>query len=816
MSSKTLAAVAGKPATRIRIWRALAIFAAFFILISIAGLVWLFTIARSALPQIDGSLPVTGLSAPVSITRDSHGVPTIEAATLSDLFFAQGYVTAQDRLFQMDLLRRAAAGDLSEIVGEAALKRDRQQRILGLRAAAEAGLQTATPEDRQYFSAYAEGVNAFIESHRKSLPLEFRILGYSPRPWTMQDSLVIAYQMVQTLSISPKAALDREKILAKLGPELTADLYVNNSSRDHPPGTGDSGSERIPGQHSSAHSSALASSSPESNLLRPWLEPFFNEHSQMLGSNNWVVSGEHTVTGKPLLANDMHLGHQMPNLWYEAHLHSGEFDVVGVTLPGYPYVLVGHNRRIAWGFTNVGPTVEDAYVETFNDQGQYLAPDGWKKPEIRKEVIHVKDKPDVVLRVELTRHGPIVTELSPGETRKIALRWTLYGGIRNPFFHVDSAQNWQEFRSALSQFDAPGQNAVYADVDGNIGYQATGKVPIRASGDGSLPEDGSSNAHEWTSYIPFEKLPSVLNPPSGIIATANGRITPDGYPYSISIQWEAPWRTERIYRSLGSGRKLSAADMLALQTDTYSELDHSVADRLVAAVDRAANPTTQARKAAAILRQWNGQMDADSAAPTIASAARTELKRLLLEPKLGAASADEKANSGFNWKTYHWMMETVWLENVLANQPPQWLPPAYKSYDDLLASALDKAVEEAPAELNSWKWGRANSVTIQNPVLGRIPVIRRWTGPGEQPQSGSGYTVKASGRDYGPSERFTADLSNLDGSTLNLVTGQSGNFLSPYYMDQWQAWYTGYTFPLPFSTSAVKKAAVHRMILQPK
>ncbi len=312
----------------------------------------------------------------------------------------------------------------------------------------------------------------------------------------------------------------------------------------------------------------------------------------VVGSNNWVVSGAHTVSGKPLLSNDMHLGHQMPNLWYEAHLRCensgcGSFDAAGVTLPGMPYVIVGHNQRIAWGFTNVGPTVEDIYVETFNPAGQYLTPEGWKTPEHRREAIHVKGKPDVVVDVAVTRHGPIITELVPGETRKLALRWTLYDGTHNPFFDADSAQNWEQFRSAFSRFDAPGQNVVFADVDGNIGYQATGKIPIRASGDGSLPENGSDNTHEWTGYIPFDKLPSIYNPPSGIIATANGRITPDGYPYSISSGWEAPWRTARIYRVLESGKKFSSGDMLALQTDIYSDADRFFAERFVYGVDHA-------------------------------------------------------------------------------------------------------------------------------------------------------------------------------------------------------------------------------------
>jgi penicillin amidase len=796
----------------------LGLFALLFLIIGAAVVAWLFTIARSALPDLDGALAVAGISAPVSVSRDSHGVPTIEAATLDDLFFAQGYITAQDRLFQMDLMRRAAAGELAEIVGDVALKHDRQQRILGIRATAEKFLQAATPDDHEQFAVYARGVNAYIDGHRDRLPLEFRALRYLPRPWTEKDSLMIAYQMVETLSTNPLFALTREQVLAKLGPELTADLYVNASWRDHPPTATTPALDAPPPDRPVIPPRSVTSypspPPPEvAALLGPWLEPFLRAQPVALGSNDWVVSGAHTVTGKPLLSNDMHLGHQMPNLWYEAHLHAGDFDVAGVTLPGYPYVVVGHNRRIAWGCTNVGPAVEDAYIETFNDQGQYLTPQGWKQPELRQEMIHVKGKADVVVNVEVTRHGPIVTELAPGETRKIALRWTLYDGIRNPLFRVDSAQNWEQFRRAFSEFDAPGQNVVYADVDGNIGYQTTGKVPIRAAGDGSLPVNGSDNAHEWTSYLPFDKLPNVLNPPSGIIATANGRITPDGYPYSISVQWEAPWRTDRIYRVLGSGRKLTASEMLALETDVYSELDRFMADKFVYAIDHARNASTRAHEAANILRQWNGQMDANSAAPTIATEARTELRRMLLTAKLGGYPLSGGPES---WETYHWMMETVWLENVLSHQPPRWLPPAYSSYDDLLAGTMDEALKEAPADLNSWTWGPQDSVTIQSPILGRIPFLRRWTGPGEQPQSGSGYTVKAAGRNYGPSERFTADLSNLDSSTLNTVTGQSGNFLSPYYMDQWQAWYTGYTFPLPFSKSAIENSTAHRLILEPK
>jgi penicillin amidase len=820
---------AGTPvssASRSPLWRSLAGVLAIILLLASGVGAWLYATARSALPQLDGSAQVQGLSAAVTVARDGHGFPTITADSLNDLFFAQGYVTAQDRLFQMDGTRRYAAGELAEVVGEGQLEHDRQQRILGLRQAARKNLAMATPEDREHLEAYARGVNAFINSHRDRLPMEFRILRYAPTTWTVEDSLVIAAYLVQDLTLTPRDALTREKILARLGPDLTADLYVNSSWRERPPtvsrpgfevSSPDQDDEDDDDDDSDSDSSVtrlirVLTDSPSAGGFTD--ERFFGTSPRAIGSNNWVVSGAHTVSGKPLLSNDMHLGHQMPNLWYAIHLRCGQFDVAGVSLPGYPYVIAGHNQRIAWGFTNIGPTVEDAYVESFNATGQYLTPEGWKEPEHRQEVIRIKGKPDVTVDVRSTRHGPIVSELVPGETRQLALRWTLYDGIRNPLFDVDAAQNWDQFRHAFSLLDAPAQNVVYADVDGNIGYQATGKIPIRANGDGSLPEDGSNDAHEWVSYVPFDKLPSVFNPPSGIIATANSRITPDGYPNSISSEWEPPWRVERIYRVLESGKKFSAADMLALQTDVYSELDRFVAERLVYAADHTkSSPRT--RRAADILRQWDGRMTASSAAPTIAVRAREELQRLLLEPKLGAAT--EGASPALTWKSYEWMMETVWLDNILQKQPKRWLPDNYSSYDELLAAALAAAVTgpDAPEALSSWRWGKNNPLEIQNSVLGKIPLLKRWTGTGLQPQSGSRFTVKAVTGRQGPSERITDDLANLDQSTLNLVTGEAGNFLSPYYLDEWTAWHKGLTFPWPFSEAAAKASRSHELKLAP-
>src|SRR2546422_4645454 len=425
------------PPKRFLFWRVTTFFLIILVLAALGAVAWLYSIARSALPQLDGTVQVPGLAARVKVTRDAHGVPTIDAARLDDLFFAQGYVTAQDRLWQMDAMRRFAAGELSELLGEGFLKHDREQRILGLRVAARKAIEVTSEQDRSRFEAYARGVNAYIDSHRNRLPLEFRILHYSPRTWTPEDSALITVQMVKDLNhYAYKHALAREKILAKLGPELTADLYVNSSWHDRPPTVSRPGLEENGFEEDRFEENRFEENTDDEDLVsgpdssvagRTWQSPVSPRPPQglgfpgsllasevdsdppgVLGSNNWVVSGAHTVTGKALLSNDMHLAHQMPNLWYEAHLRSENFDVAGVTLPGMPYVIVGHNQRIAWGFTNIGPTVTDVYVENFNAQRAYQTPLGWVQPEHRTDVIQMKGGPDVSLDAKMTRKGPLI------------------------------------------------------------------------------------------------------------------------------------------------------------------------------------------------------------------------------------------------------------------------------------------------------------------------------------------------------------------------------------------------------------------------
>jgi len=791
---------------------------------------WFCWQAHAALPQVDGQVRVEGLGEPVSVIRDAQGVPHIRAANLHDLMFAQGYVTAQDRLWQMDALRRAAFGELAEVIGPAMLEHDRRQQFLLFRSTTDRAWEALPPATRDYFQAYAAGVNAFITSHRKRLPIEFRVLRYAPREWTPSDSLALGLFLQQMLTHEQyRRQLAREKILAKLGADLTADLYPNSSLHDHPPGAEARRLDQEPDEEDEDDDDAppIVRTSlgnyrtpPPKQQKLGWgtLEWFSAELPG--GSNDWVVSGAHTVSGKPMLSNDMHLQQQMPSLWYEAQLEitgagSAPLDVAGFTLPGMPFVLVGHNQRIAWGVTNLGADVEDLFVENFNAQGEYQTPEGWKKPEIRHETIHVRGKADVTFDVTVTRHGPVISELIPGETRKLALTWAPLKDpafVSYPFFELDAAQNWDDFRRAVSQLGGPSLNFVYADMDGHIAYQAVGRIPVRASPTNDLPVAGNDNAHEWTGVVPFDKLPSVFDPPSGVIATANARITPEKYPYLLSSEWMAPFRTERIYRVLQSGRHFAPEDMLALQMDVASEFDRFCAERFVYAVDHAKNPSPRARAAADLMRSWAGQVTVDSAAATITVSSRTELWRMLLEPKLGA-----------EYKIYRWGMQSVALENILMRQPPAWLPANYANYDEPLATAVEAAVAgpDTPKSLNTWTWGKARPFRLEHPVLGEVPLLRRWAGPGRYPSAGDGYTVKQMGHgeserfQQAPSERMTVDFSNLDASIMNIVTGESGQIFSQHYLDQWKAWQEGRSFVFPFSDEAVEQAKKHELRLEP-
>jgi penicillin amidase len=775
------------------------------------GTLWLKNAMSAALPQLDGQLRVAELSQPVTVRRDQHGVPHITATNIDDLIVAQGYVTAQDRLWQMDMLRRYAAGDLAELLGPSAVEHDRAQRILQMREAADTALHGMSPEDRHFLEDYARGVNAYITQTHDHLPAEFRLLHYHPKPWQPLDSVLAALNMAQSLSMDFPTKLAREKITARLhSPILIQDLYPVGSWRDHPPVATEpdiTAPQTIP-QVPLDPSQVSVKKSIEDILHLEKLLPssrVLDCRDCAAGSNDWVVSGVHSTTGMPLLSNDMHLDHTIPDTWYEAQLTAGDFNVAGVTLPGIPFVIVGHNAQIAWGFTLLYADVQDVYVEQIRGD-EYKTPQGWRPFTHAREVIHVRGRRDVTLDVLRTGHGPVITPLLPREQRTLALRWAIYdpASVTLPFYKVNSAQNWEQFRAAFALFGGPPQNAVYGDIDGNIGYQAVGKVPMRPGGLAGTPI--TDDRHEWQEYIPFEQLPSVYNPPSGILATANSRVTRDNDPNPLTLDWASPYRNERIWKVLASKPKLSAADMLALQNDVYSTLDHELAQRFTYAIDHANHPNHRLQQAADLMRSWNGDMTIPTPAATIVDAARAALWPMLLEPRLGE-----------EWKLYRWYESAFVEEEIVSDQSQRWLPANYSNWNDFLADAVDRGMTalRAPHDLNDWHYGDVHPVEVEHPLYGSIPWLRGWTGTGVHPQSGDGTTVKQVSQTFGPSERLTVDFSNLDNSTLNLVVGQAGDPLSPYYKDQWPYWSAGTTFALPFSNAAVQAASAHTLTLIP-
>ncbi len=580
---------------RVAAWGSVALLAVLIVL-PLAAALWLHAVAKAALPQLDGDVKLAGLSAAVTVRRDAHGVPHIDAATQDDLFVAQGYVTAQDRLWQMDGYRRNAEGELAEIMGPTLVKHDRAQRVLQFRRTAERLYAQMAPADRARLNAYARGVNLFIDQHRDALPPEFRLLHYMPKPWSGVDSLAVGTMMIETLDSRWDEKLGRERVARKLNNRrLEADLYPVGSWRDRPP-TG----EKI---DLSEPQPAAPRGDDDDDDDRTQTEMMPQEDLRALrsalgvarcagctpGSNNWVISGQHTASGKPLLSNDMHLSLTAPNIWYMADLRAPGYHAAGVTLVGMPLVIAGHNEHVAWGFTALYADVQDLYVETLDGKGNYRDTDGsWKPLAVDHEVIHVRGGKDVTVDVQLTEHGPLLNPLFTREKRAIALKWSLYDHAFDsiPLYEMNTAANWTEFSAALEKWCWPTQNVVYADDQGHVAYQAVGKIPIRADGLTGVPV--AAGTHEWQGYVPFGDLPRAVDPPSGFLATANSRVTTEKTKYPLSLEWAEPYRAERIYKMLEGRDGLTRPEMLAAQTDIYSEVDQELAHRFAYAIDHAA------------------------------------------------------------------------------------------------------------------------------------------------------------------------------------------------------------------------------------
>ncbi len=807
----------------------------FAILVIVAASVAWWFIYRP-LPQIDGSASLPGLQREVTVERDRWGVPHIRAGSLEDLAEAQGYVMAQDRLWQMDLLRRVARGQLSEILGARTLKIDESFRTYGFAHAAERDATLLDAESRRVMDAYARGVNEFIGQHKNNLPLEFSLLHYQPTPWLPSDTLAISGYMYRTLADTWERELNRAKVTERAGAERARDLFSEEAAMDHfvvgDPKVIDDGSQRSAahaddeeddddmepdavlkasrggsGSGETAESDAdLTSAIAES--IQGFLHESRNEIRQGLGSNNWVVSGAHTATGKPLLANDTHLELSIPPIWYEMHLTAPGWNVKGFTLPGAPMIIIGHNDRVAWGFTNNGADVQDLYVETFNPGApdEYRVKGAWTKAQIIDEIIHVKGQPDEHLKVIVTRHGPVVHR--EGD-KAYALRWTATepGGLANSYNWLGKARNWKEFREIMKRVWGPGQNAVYADVDGNIGYVMAARVPIRKKGHGEVPVPGDTDDYEWSGYIPFEQLPQALNPESGLIATANARVVGPLYKPYLTDRWEEPYRTARIYDLLHDRQDLRPEDMLKVQTDTYSYPHVFLAEQLTAAAKTVKPKDPRAQKLIEGLKDWNGIADADSPEVSFLQAARRAAIDLVLEPFLG------KETNLYQWRS------TTFLQKVLTDRPAKWLPTAYKSYDELLAAAADTAVTKLAEQSKSdhvedWAWKRFDSLDMFHPI-GREGFLKRFLSITDKPQSGTQYSVRAAMKTHGPAMRFVANPANWDESILLIPAGQSGQPGSRHYSDQFSHWYEGKPIFAPFSDAAEAKARKHTLTLKP-
>jgi len=920
-----------KRTLRIIFWTLLAL-AILTIVLLFGGGLWLRHAMRASLPQIDGTLTVSGLSAPVTVTRDEHGVPSIQAATVDDVVFAQGYVTAQDRLWQMDALRRHAAGELAEILGPKLIEHDRTQRTLQIRAAAERAIAAMPPDQVHQLEAYARGVNAFIAQNGDRLPVEFHLLHYAPAPWTPRDSVLVMLAMAQDLSTEFPTKLLRESFSRHLPPELLADLYPVGSWRDHPPTqlVPDLTSprpeiEQVPLDETQSRLNAPAATPHDLLAVRSSLALQTCEGCRS-GSNNWAVAGSRSASGLPLVSNDMHLALGIPDIWYEATLHSADeaLEVTGLTLPGAPFVIVGRNAHVAWSFTNLGGDVQDLYIEHVRGSGanaEYQRADGtWSPVEHHSEHIRVRGGSDVTLDVQTTEHTagttqiatPIITPLYPSEHRPLALAWTVYdpANVSLPFFGVDTATDGAGLAAALANFGGTSLNLIYGDDQNHIGYHAIGRIPIRgaavhhpiattpqtpapeqgppppANDDETLndpralqgkpmllnaayrprrrlpqaskvkpaakpappkeepipapaaplgytvgspipavPVDALSPDAQWSGYIPYDELPHITDPAAGFLATANARITSSDYPYAIALNWAPPYRVERITRLLTDANGLSPRDMLHLQMDVHSELDLALAQRLAYALDHAAGKSQDSKRlhqAADILRQWNGDVDVNAAAPAIVAATRAELLPMLLVPQIAAhdkaaGMVQKDVTPAGVARLYVWAEQGFVLEQLVLHTPARWLPPGFANWNDLLEAAVDRGLTaaHAPADLATWSYSKAHPVEFTHPLLSANPLLSTLlgvsVGSGPRVVGGDTSTVKATSRAFGPTERFTADLADANATTCNLTTGQSDNPVSPWYLDQLPHWLGGSTLALPLRGAQVS----HTLVLQP-
>jgi penicillin amidase len=806
---------ARRPARR---WLRYSVLALVVLLLMAAG--GSYSFARRSLPQVSGSLRLAGLSSAVTVYRDEWGVPHIEAQTRSDLFRAQGYVTAQDRLWEMDLSRRAAAGRLSEVMGASQLGTDKFFRALLLKQSAELSVQSYSPWTMEALNAFSEGVNAFIAdaTAASKLPVEFTLLGYKPEPWTAGDSAAIGKLMAYDLGGNWTGEVYRYLLRQKVGDDLAKQLW---------PTYPDNGITILKGT-AAATAPALAELPPMgsavdlSGLLAAAVYP-----DEFAGSNNWAVSGKLTATGKPLLANDPHLGLRTPAIWYQTHLVLNSADeklnVIGVTFPGAPGIVIGHNDKVAWGVTNTGPDVQDLYIERRNPANpyQFEYQGNWEDAKVYKDAIKVKGAADVPFEVVVTRHGPIISEVAGSEKSRpqeaLAMKWTAHMPTTEleAILMLDKATNWTEFRNGLRKFLVPTQNFVFAGVDGTIAYHAAGIVPVRAQGDGTVPVPGQTGTYEWTGFIPFDEMPEVVNPADGYIATANNKVMGDAYPHFLTTSWAEPYRATRISQVLQSKTGLTADDMRILQGDFANLQAQTVLPVLLPPLEKAGLSGVE-QGALALLKGWNHVDAADSGAPLVYHLWRKHLDEKLYVPLMDQElykQMDDKGN----------VTDEI-LRRAAAGSENDWVKKA-GGLAQLAVDSFRSAVAEAASlqgkEPQQWAWGRYHQIGPVHPIGGAVKPLGWLLNTKQYPVGGSNVTVAAmsfKGANGAVTNsapwRQVVDLGDLAGNSRDVLTpGQSGHFLSQWYASQEQLHVNGQLHPQLFAPGAYQQGL--KLVLQP-
>lgn len=824
------------------------------------------TVSKKSFPKIDGEIQAAGLIAPVDIYRDAMGIPHIYASNSHDLFFAQGYVHAQDRFWQMDAWRHIGSGELSEMFGSAQVETDSFLRTLGWRRTAEAEWEELGPESRAILEAYTEGVNAYLKDHADTaLSLEYAVLGllspnYEIEAWTPIHSLTWGKAMAWDLRGNMGEEIERAVLLKAFTPEQMAQLFPAYPE-DHPVIVNKIGDGKTSETSSTVRQSIdfdytqlpIDAVNYNASLLDPVLGPW----NDGIGSNSWVVSGELTDTGKPYLANDPHLGIQMPSIWYQVGLHCVEksdecpFEVAGFSFAGVPGVVIGHNDKIAWGFTNVGPDVMDLYIERVNPENpnQYEVNGEWVNFETYDETIEVTGGDPITLTVKATRHGPVISdiygplmnegdpedeEFVPFKDRAgvdlpeqyvIALKWTALTPS-TPFEAIwgfNRAQNWEEFREAAREFHVPAQNLVYADVEGNIGYQMPGDIPIRKNGDGTLPVPGWTDEYEWTGFIPFEELPYTFNPEEGYIVTANNQVPPRDYNYLVTYDWDYGFRANRIVEMIESAPgKIDKSYIQEMHGDSF-DANGEVFVPILLGMDWKFAKENDAI-AFDTLREWDYQDRADSTSAAVFNA----FWRAFLKNTFNDDMPEERyfPDGGSRWNE---------MMRHMAENPtdPFWddksTPDVNETMQDIILRSFPQGVAELEdifgKDVTSWNWGDMHAATFRNSTLGEsgVSLIEDLLNRGPFPTGGGEAIVNATGwsvRDgyetnWLPSMRMIVDFENLNNSLTVHTTGQSGHAYHPHYADMAPLWAGVEYYPMWWDQEAIVNDSEGHLVLTP-